>query len=574
MSDDANEPTGMRRGLAQYGDNEFSLFMRKAFIKAMGYSDDALERPIIGITNTFSGYNACHRTVPELMEAIKRGVMLAGGLPVEFPTISVHESFSNPTSMFLRNLMSMDVEEMVRAQPMDAVVLIGGCDKTVPALLMGAASANTPAILEVTGPMMTGHYKGERLGACTDCRRLWGMHRAGEISAEDIDDLGNRLMPTAGTCMVMGTASTMALMAEALGMMLPGGASIPAVMADRLRHAEATGARAVGLALENVTPDKIMTKEAFDNALRVLLAVGGSTNGLVHIAAVAGRLGLPIDLEAFDDMGKETPVLVDLKPSGQHYMEDLYRAGGLAPILREMMDQMHGDCLTVSGRTVAEDVAEAEPDWGQEVVKSRANPIFAEGGIAVLRGNLAPGGSIIKQSAASIMQHEGRAVVFTSLEDMDARLDDPNLDVNADDVLVLQNAGPKGAPGMPEAGYIPVPRKLAQAGVKDMVRISDARMSGTAFGSIVLHCTPEAAVGGPLGLVRDGDRIRLDVPGRTLDLLVDDAELEKRKADFKAPYHEGQERGYLKLYLDEVTQADTGADFEFLRAAPKLAAST
>jgi dihydroxy-acid dehydratase len=574
MSDDANKPTGMRRGLAQYGDNEFSLFMRKAFIKAMGYSDDALERPIIGITNTFSGYNACHRTVPELMEAIKRGVMLAGGLPVEFPTISVHESFSNPTSMFLRNLMSMDVEEMVRAQPMDAVVLIGGCDKTVPALLMGAASANTPAILEVTGPMMTGHYKGERLGACTDCRRLWGMHRAGEISAEDIDDLGNRLMPTAGTCMVMGTASTMALMAEALGMMLPGGASIPAVMADRLRHAEATGARAVGLALENVTPDKIMTKEAFDNALRVLLAVGGSTNGLVHIAAVAGRLGLPIDLEAFDDMGKETPVLVDLKPSGQHYMEDLYRAGGLAPILREMMDQMHGDCLTVSGRTLAEDVAEAEPDWGQEVVKSRANPIFAEGGIAVLRGNLAPGGSIIKQSAASIMQHEGRAVVFTSLEDMDARLDDPNLDVNADDVLVLQNAGPKGAPGMPEAGYIPVPRKLAQAGVKDMVRISDARMSGTAFGSIVLHCTPEAAVGGPLGLVRDGDRIRLDVPGRTLDLLVDDAELEKRKADFKAPYHEGQERGYLKLYLDEVTQADTGADFEFLRAAPKLAAST
>jgi dihydroxy-acid dehydratase len=574
MSDDANKPTGMRRGLAQYGDNEFSLFMRKAFIKAMGYSDDALERPIIGITNTFSGYNACHRTVPELMEAIKRGVMLAGGLPVEFPTISVHESFSNPTSMFLRNLMSMDVEEMVRAQPMDAVVLIGGCDKTVPALLMGAASANTPAILEVTGPMMTGHYKGERLGACTDCRRLWGMHRAGEISAEDIDDLGNRLMPTAGTCMVMGTASTMALMAEALGMMLPGGASIPAVMADRLRHAEATGARAVGLALENVTPDKIMTKEAFDNALRLLLAVGGSTNGLVHIAAVAGRLGLPIDLEAFDDMGKETPVLVDLKPSGQHYMEDLYRAGGLAPILREMMDQMHGDCLTVSGRTVAEDVAEAEPDWGQEVVKSRANPIFAEGGIAVLRGNLAPGGSIIKQSAASIMQHEGRAVVFTSLEDMDARLDDPNLDVNADDVLVLQNAGPKGAPGMPEAGYIPVPRKLAQAGVKDMVRISDARMSGTAFGSIVLHCTPEAAVGGPLGLVRDGDRIRLDVPGRTLDLLVDDAELEKRKADFKAPYHEGQERGYLKLYLDEVTQADTGADFEFLRAAPKLAAST
>jgi dihydroxy-acid dehydratase len=563
---DPKQPSGMRQGLAQYGDAAFSLFMRKAFIKAMGYSDDALERPIVGITNTFSGYNACHRTVPELVEAIKRGVMLAGGLPVEFPTISVHESFSHPTSMFLRNLMSMDVEEMVRAQPMDAVVLIGGCDKTVPALLMGAASAGKPAILEVTGPMMTGHFRGERLGACTDCRRLWGMHRAGEISADDIDEVGNRLMPTAGTCMVMGTASTMALMAEALGMMLPGGAAIPAVMADRLRHAEATGARAVGLALEGTTPAQIMTREAIDNALRVLLAVGGSTNGLVHIAAIAGRLGLPIDLEAFDAMGRDTPVLVDLKPSGQHYMEDLYRAGGLAPILRELGEALNLDCLTVSGRSLREDVETAEQDWGQTVVKSRQAPIYAEGGIAVLRGNLAPGGAIIKQSAAAILQHEGRAVVFSSLEDMAERLDSDDLDVQADDVLVLQNAGPKGAPGMPESGYIPIPKKLAAAGVKDMVRISDARMSGTAFGSIVLHCTPEAAVGGPLGLVRNGDRIRLDVPARKLELLVEPAELEKRGADFRAPYHVGQERGYLKLYLDEVTQADTGADFGFLQA--------
>ncbi|MCB9931310.1 MAG: dihydroxy-acid dehydratase [Alphaproteobacteria bacterium] len=564
MTDSPKTP-GMRQGLAQYGDNAFSLFMRKAFIKAMGYTDDALERPIVGITNTFSGYNACHRSVPDLVEAIKRGVMLAGGLPVEFPTISVHESFSHPTSMFLRNLMSMDAEEMIRAQPMDSVVLIGGCDKTVPALLMGAASAGKPAILEVTGPMMTGHFRGERLGACTDCRRLWGLHRAGEISAEDIDAVGNRLMPTAGTCMVMGTASTMALMAEALGMMLPGGAAIPAVMADRLRHAEDTGARAVGLALEGTKPSQIMTKEAFDNALRTLLAVGGSTNGLVHIAAVAGRLGIDIDLEAFDAMGAETPVLVDLKPSGQHYMEDLYRAGGLAPILRELGESLNLDCLTVSGRTLGEDIAAAEPDWGQQVVKTKADPVYKEGGIAVLRGNLAPGGAIIKQSAAAILQHEGRAVVFSSLEDMAERLDSPDLDVQADDVLVLQNAGPKGAPGMPESGYIPIPKKLAAAGVKDMVRISDARMSGTAFGSIVLHCTPEAAVGGPLGLVRTGDRIRLDVPARTLELLVDAAELEQRKADFRAPYHEGQERGYLKLYLDEVTQADTGADFEFLR---------
>ncbi len=565
----ATQTPGMRQGLAQYGDNAFSLFMRKAFIKAMGYTDDALERPIIGITNTFSGYNACHRTVPDLVEAIKRGVMLAGGLPVEFPTISVHESFSHPTSMFLRNLMSMDAEEMVRAQPMDAVVLIGGCDKTVPALLMGAASANKPAILEVTGPMMTGHFRGERLGACTDCRRLWGMHRAGEISAEDIDEVGNRLMPTAGTCMVMGTASTMALTAEALGMMLPGGAAIPAVMADRLRHAEDTGARAVGLALEGTKPSDIMTKEAFENALRTLLAVGGSTNGLVHITAIAGRLGIDIDLDAFDRMGADTPVLVDLKPSGQHYMEDLYRAGGLAPILRELGDSLNLDCLTVSGRTLREDIATAEPDWGQQVVKTKSDPSYKEGGIAVLRGNLAPGGAIIKQSAAAILQQEGRAVVFSSLEDMAERLDSPDLDVEADDVLVLQNAGPKGAPGMPESGYIPIPKKLAAAGIKDMVRISDARMSGTAFGSIVLHCTPEAAVGGPLGLVRTGDRIRLDVPARTLELLVDEAELERRKAEFQPPYHEGQERGYLKLYLEEVTQADTGADFEFLRAVRK-----
>ena len=465
--------------------------------------------------------------------------------------------------------MSMDAEEMIRAQPMDSVVLIGGCDKTVPALLMGAASANKPAILEVTGPMMTGHFKGERLGACTDCRRLWGMHRAGEISADDIDGVGDRLMPTAGTCMVMGTASTMALMSEALGMMLPGGAAIPAVMADRLRHAEATGARAVGLALQGKRPSEIMTRAAFENALRVLLAVGGSTNGLVHIAAVAGRLGIGIDLEAFDAMGAETPVLVDLKPSGRHYMEDLYRAGGLAPILRELGQALNLDCVGVSGRTMRDDIAGAPPDWGQQVVKSRARPIYAEGGIAVLRGNLAPGGAIIKQSAASILQHQGRAVVFASPADMADRLDSADLDVRADDVLVLQNAGPKGAPGMPEAGYIPIPKKLAAAGVKDMVRISDARMSGTAFGSIVLHCTPEAAVGGPLGLVRTGDRIRLDVPARTLQLLVDEAELERRRGEFAPPYHEGQERGYLKLYLDEVTQADTGADFGFLRAVKK-----
>lgn len=561
---------GMRRGLANYGDAGFSLFLRKAFIKAMGYSDDALDRPIVGITDTYSGFNACHRTVPEIVRAIERGVMHAGGLPVTFPVVSVHEAFSHPTSMFLRNLMAIDTEEMIRAQPMDSVVLIGGCDKTVPALLMGAASAGRPAIMEVTGPMMTGDFKGERLGACTDCRRLWGLYRAGEIGEAEIEEIGNRLMPSAGTCMVMGTASTMALMTEALGMMLPGGAAVPAVMADRLRHAEATGARAVAMARENLTPDKVMTPAAFANALTMLLGIGGSTNGLVHMTAVAGRLGIRVDLERFDAIAERVPVLVDLKPSGQHYMEDLWKAGGAAPILRELAPFLDRDCLTVSGRTLGEEIAAASADWGQEVVRPLAAPIYPKGGIAVLRGNLAPGGAIIKQSAASpdLLVHEGRAVVFDSLADMAERLDDPDLDVAADDVLVLRNAGPKGAPGMPEAGYIPIPKKLAAAGVKDMVRISDARMSGTAFGAIVLHAVPEAAEGGPLALVRDGDRIRLDVPARRLELLVNEAELARRRAGWSPPTHAGAERGYLKLYLDTVQQADEGCDFDFLAKRP------
>ncbi|MEL0089716.1 MAG: IlvD/Edd family dehydratase [Rhodospirillales bacterium] len=560
------KPTGMEQGLVNYGDAGFSLFLRKAFIKAMGYSDDALSKPIVGIVNTYSGYNACHRTVPDLVDAIRRGVMMAGGIAVDFPVVSIHESFSAPTSMFLRNLMAIDTEELIRAQPMDSVVLIGGCDKTVPALLMGAASAGRPAILEVTGPMMTGFFKGERLGACTDCRRMWGMHRAGELDAEEIAAAGDKLMPTAGTCMVMGTASTMALMSEALGMMLPGGAAIPAVHADRLRHAEATGARAVEMAKEGLTPDKIMTKDAFANAFKMLLATGGSTNGLVHMTAVAGRLGIEVDLAALDALSDEIPVLVDLKPSGQHYMEDLNNAGGAAPILREIKENLALDCLTVTGRTLGEEIDLAPPDWGQEVVRPRSNPIYPKGGIAVLKGSLAPNGAIIKQSAAAqhLLKHEGRAVVFEDLEDLANRLDDPGLDVSADDVLVLKNAGPKGAPGMPESGYIPIPKKLAQAGVKDMLRISDARMSGTAFGAIVLHVSPEAAECGPLGLVKTGDRILLDVEARRLDLLVEDTELDKRRESWKPVQHKGQDRGYLKLYLNEVTQAEEGTDFRFL----------
>ena len=566
---------GMRRALTSYGDEAFSLFLRKAFIKAMGYSDDALSRPVVGITNTFSGFNACHRNVPELIEAVKRGVMLAGGLPVEFPTISLHESFSHPTSMYLRNLMSIDVEEMIRAQPMDAVVLIGGCDKTVPALLMGAASADTPAIVLVTGPMVTGSHRGERLGACTDCRRLWAKFRAGEISDEEITEINAALAPSAGTCMVMGTASTMACMTEALGMMLPGGAAIPAVHADRLRAAEATGARAVGIANERLAPSSIMTPHAFENALRMLLAIGGSTNAIVHIAAIAGRLGIRVDLEAFDRLGRETPVLVDLKPTGQHYMEDLFKAGGAAAILRELKPLLNLDCVTVSGKSLGANLDAAPPPFAQDVVRPFADPIFREGGIAVLRGNLAPNGAIIKQAAATprLLQHTGRAVVFANLEDLAERIDRDDLDVSADDVLVLQNAGPKGAPGMPESGYTPIPRKLARQGVKDMVRISDARMSGTAFGTIVLHISPEAALGGPLALIRSGDRIRLDTAGRRIDVLVDEAELEARRKTWRAPEAQAAEtRGYRKLFLESVEQAEHGCDFGFLK--PALTRST
>ena len=566
--DDTTQQAGFRKGLTSYGDREFSAFLRKAFIKGAGYSDDALSRPVIGIINTGSGYNPCHGNAPALIEAVKRGVMFAGGLPVDFPTISIHESFAHPTSMYLRNLMAMDTEEMIRAQPMDAVVLIGGCDKTVPAQLMGAASAGVPAIQLVTGPMLTGSHQGQRVGACTDCRRFWRNFRAGEIDEAEIDRVNNQLVASVGTCSVMGTASTMACLVEALGMMLPGSASAPAVTADRMRVAEKTGAVAVAMIARQLTPDKVLTPHAFENALRVLLAIGGSTNGLIHLAAIAGRLGIAIDLDAFDRMGRETPVLVDLMPSGKYYMEDFHHAGGMPAVLRELRPLLHLDALTVTGRTLGEELDAAGPAFPQEIIRSRAQPIFDGSGIAVLRGNLAPGGALIKQVAASqaLLEHEGRAVVFENAEDMAHRIDDPALDVTAADILVLKCIGPVGAPGMPEAGLIPIPKKLARQGVKDMVRISDGRMSGTAAGTIVLHVTPEAAVGGPLAAVRTGDRIKLSVEARSIALLVSDAEIAARLAKAVRGEPGVGERGYLKLFLQSVTQADQGCDFDFLRA--------
>ncbi|MGH8680679.1 MAG: IlvD/Edd family dehydratase [Burkholderiales bacterium] len=559
------DPIGLDRGLTNYGDRDFARYLRRSFARSMGYSTAMLARPVVGIATSASGFNNCHRTTPELVDAVKRGVIAAGGLAIEFPTISLGEVFLNPTSLVFRNLMSMDVEEMIRAQPMDAVVLVGGCDKTVPAQLMGAASANVPAIQLIVGPMMSARYRGERLGACTDCRRFWAAYRRGEVDAEQISRIEGNLATTAGTCAVMGTASTMASIAEALGMSLPGSAAIPAVHADRLRAAEASGARAVQLAQSKLRPADIITAKSIENALRVLLAIGGSTNAIIHLTAVAGRVGVKIGLEHLNELSETTPVLVDLKPVGEHYMEDLFAAGGLGAVLRELKDLLHLDCMTVTGETLGERLAAGDAWVDRAVVRSRAAPFSPKGGLVALFGNLAPNGAILKQAAADskLFEHEGRAVVFTDLEDLANRIDDPNLDVSPEDVLVLRNAGPIGA-GMPEAGYLPIPGKLAKRGVKDMLRVSDARMSGTAFGTVVLHVSPEAAVGGPLALVRSGDRMRLSVSKRRIDLLVSDDELARRRAALK-PWTKPA-RGYARLYADSVLQAEHGCDFDFLRA--------
>jgi dihydroxy-acid dehydratase len=559
---------GLARGLTNYGDPAFSLYLRRSFARSMGYSSEMLSRPVVGIANSASAFNNCHRLFPELLEAVKRGVLAAGGLPLEFPTISLGEVFLSPTSLMFRNLMSMDVEEMIRAQPMDAVVLMGGCDKTVPAQLMGAASAGISAVQLVAGPMITGRYNGERLGACTDCRRFWAQYRAGKISQPAIETVEGRLAVSAGTCAVMGTASTMACIAEALGMILPGTAAIPAVHADRLRAAEATGALAVNLAGKPRPPNEVITKKSVENALRVLLALGGSTNGIIHLTAIAGRLGIEVPLTWLNELSDDTPVVVDLKPTGRHYMEDFFAAGGVGAVMRELAPKLHLDCVSVTGESLSERLeAEKTVYVDRNVVRSAEEPIEQTGGLIALFGSLAPRGAILKRSAAdkSLFEREGRAVVFSSLQDLSQRIDDSDLDVTPNDILVLQHAGPTSDAGMPEAGYLPIPAKLGRAGVKDMIRISDARMSGTAFGTIVLHVTPEAALGGPLALVRDGDRIRLSVKNNTLDLLVDERELGMRREALRDA-RPAPGRGYAKLYRESVLQADQGCDFNFLRA--------
>jgi dihydroxy-acid dehydratase len=557
--------SGLARNTANYGDKDFALYLRRSFAKSMGYSQAMLDRPVVGIVDTGSAYNNCHRTVPELIEAVKRGVLGAGGLPMPFPTVSLCEPSLFPTSMHYRNLAALDTEAMLTAQPMDSAVLIGGCDKTVPAQLMAAASSDVPSVQLVTGPMLATPFQGERLSACTDCRRYWAQYRAGNVTAERIGVIEGRLATTAGTCGVMGTASTMACLAEALGMVPLGHGSIPAVHADRLRAAEEAGALAVRLIENPIKPSQIMTAHAVENALRVLLALGGSTNALIHLTAIAGRLGIPVDLHALNALSDLTPVLVDLKPTGEGYMEDFHAAGGMPALLWELRGLLHLDPIDVTGVPLGERLVEP-PFVDRRYIRALAEPVSPVGGIVSLFGSLAPRGAILKRSAAtpSLFEKEARAVVFDGLEDMATRIDDPELDVTADDILVLKNAGPLTPAGMPEAGYLPIPSRLARAGVKDMVRMSDCRMSGTAFGTIVLHITPEAAAGGPLGLVESGDRIRLSVVDRSLDLLVPEAELARRRAAWKPPVK--PKRGWDRLVSDQVLQADEGCDLAVLRA--------
>ena len=559
------DPLDESRSGTFFGETGVAGFTHRAFLKSMGFDDADMARPVIGICNTYSELNNCNVHLKDLAEAVKRGVWQAGGFPLEFPTISLGEIFLTPTSMLWRNLAAMDTEEMIRAQPMDGVILLVNCDKTTPAALMGAASADLPAIVVSGGPMLNGHYKGQILGACTDCRRLTAEFNAGTLDEGTYREIEDGIVRSAGHCMVMGTASTMNSILEALGMALPGNGAIPAVDSRRTRLAEHAGRRIVELAKEGTRPSQIMTREAFENAITLLCALGGSTNAVVHLPAIAGRMDIELPLDLFDEISRRTPLLANMRPSGSYQMEDLYYAGGIPAILKELLPLLHGDVLTVTGKTLAENLANARIE-NPDVIRSFHNPIQPEGGLTILRGNLAPDGAVIKHAAASpkLLQHRGRAVVFADMDDLQARINDPDLDVVEEDVLVLKHVGPVGGPGMPEVGNFPIPGKLLRQGVRDMVRISDARMSGTAFGTIVLHVAPESAVGGPLALVEDGDEIELDVANRRIHLHVDEDELAQRRARWTPPLRK-YNRGYTKLFLDHVMQAPDGCDFDFLR---------
>lgn len=562
--------------LTSYGDAGFSRFIRMAFSRHLGMGAEDYERPVIGICDTQSEINRCHTHFRPIVEALKRGVLMEGGLPFTFPTISLGEIFTSPTTMLYRNLAAMDTEEMIRAQPLDGVVLLGGCDKTVPAQLMGAASADVPAIQFTGGPMNNGEYEGRALGACSDCRHYWQEYRAGNVGEEELERINEALAPTAGHCMVMGSASTMAVIAEGLGIMPPGTAAIPATENRRLAAAQEAGRMIVRLTGRETRPSEIMTQGAFENAMRIFAAVGGSTNAVIHLIAIAGRLGIELTLDDFDRIGRQTPLLANLRPAGRYQMEEFFHAGGVPALMKELSPMLRLDEPSVTGKTLGENIEGASVAAAhRDVIRSLEDPLYSDGGLAVLRGNLAPNGAVIKSRAASssLLKHRGHAVVFSGLEDMEQRINDPDLEIESEDIMVLKNAGPVGAPGMPEAGLIPIPEKLLKRGIRDIVRISDCRMSGTASGTIILHVSPEAAVGGPLALVRNGDEIELDVEERRLELLISEDELRERKSELSSdpPAKETTaERGYTRLYQQHVLQADQGCDFDFLRSTEKI----
>ena len=548
-----------------HGD-QYEHLARRAWLRSEGLGEDTFDgRPIIGICNSWSELTNCNAHLRQVAEAVKRGVWAAGGVPLEFPTISLGEMFMKPTTMMFRNLMAMDVEESITANPIDGVVLLCGCDKTTPAQLMGAASSDIPSIMVTGGPMLSGRWNGEPLGSGTDGRRLFEQFRAGQIGEEQWAEVEGCISRSAGHCTVMGTASTMASMAEALGMMLPGGAAIPAVDSRRYQLAEASGRRIVAMVSEDLTASKIMTREALENAIRTDMAIGGSTNAVVHLLALAGRLGIDLKLNDFDKISRNTPYIANIKPSGQYLMEDFYYAGGLPCVMKEILPLLHGEARTVSGKTLAEDLDGVEIR-NRDIVKSMDQPLNAEGGTAILYGNLAPDGAVIKQTAASphLLKHRGKAVVFERYEQLRAHIDDADLEIDEKSVLVLKNAGPHGGPGFPEWGHLPIPAKLLKAGIMDIVRVSDARMSGTSFGTDVLHISPEAAIGGPLAAVETGDEVELNVPERRIDLRVEENEI-KRRLDARPKQAPRYRRGYGRLFLDNVTQAHKGCDFDFLR---------
>ena len=541
-------------------------FLHRSWLKSTGVTDEAFRgRPVIGICNSWSELVNCNVHLRGLAESVKRGVLQAGGFPVEFPVLSLGESLMKPTTMLYRNLMAMDVEESIRSYPLDGVVLLTGCDKTNPASIMGAASADIPSIVVTGGPMLNGHWRGVEIGSCSDC---WHYHeelRAGRISEADWVEIENSMSRSNGHCMTMGTASTMACVTEALGLTLPGGAAIPAVDSRRRHLAEASGRQIVELVERDLKPSDILTREALENAIRVLHAISGSTNAIIHLIAYAGRVGVELPLQLFDELCASTPWLVDLKPAGRYLMEDFFYAGGVPAVMAQIEDLLDLEAITVSGATVAENIAGAEI-VNSDVIRPRSDPLDEGGALVVLRGNLCPDGAVLKISAADtgLLQHEGRAIVFEDIHDLAARVDDPALECDASSVMVLRNAGPVGGPGMPEWGHLPIPAKLLKLGVTDLVRISDARMSGTSYGAVVLHVAPESAVGGPLALVQDGDLIKLDVVGRRLDLVVDEAELADRRSRWTPPPR-ADERGYRYLHVNSVLQANEGCDLDFLR---------